>query len=132
MLLFPLLYRDEQLMDKMEKYRDQVERVTISLQECEEKLTGFEIQVYLLPHINALNSGKNVFNHHEITLFKQEEYHANDLRKELCNVKKILVDEKRRSNGDTVKINEFQSLFGAVMKSYQDSIDHMKQLGTGM
>jgi len=96
-------YRDEQLMDKMEKYRDQVERVTISLQECEEKLTGFEIQ---------------------------EEYHANDLRKELCNVKKILIDEKRRSNGDTVKINEFQSLFGAVMKSYQDSIDHMKQLGT--
>ena len=69
MLLFPLLYRDEQLMDKMEKYRDQVERVTISLQECEEKLTGFEIQVYLLPHINALNSGKNVFNHHEITLY---------------------------------------------------------------
>ena len=52
MLLFPL-YRDEQLMDKMEKYRDQVERVTISLQECEEKLTGFEIQVvYLLPHKN--------------------------------------------------------------------------------
>ena len=70
MLLFPLLYRDEQLMDKMEKYRDQVERVTISLQECEEKLTGFEIQVvYLLPHKNALNSGKNVFNHYEITLY---------------------------------------------------------------
>ena len=29
----------------MEKYTDQIERVTMSLQECEEKLTGFEIQV---------------------------------------------------------------------------------------
>ena len=38
-------YRDEQLADKMEKYTDQIERVTMSLQECEEKLTGFEIQV---------------------------------------------------------------------------------------
>ena len=70
MLLFPLLYRDEQLMDKMEKYRDQVERVTISLQECEEKLTGFEIQVYLLSTTQKCSKfWKNVFNHHEITLY---------------------------------------------------------------
>ena len=62
------------------------------LQECEEKLTGFEIQ---------------------------EEYHAADLRKELSNIKKILIDEKRRSNGDTVKINELQTMFGAAMKAYQ-------------
>ena len=69
MLLFPL-YRDEQLMDKMEKYRDQVERVTISLQECEEKLTGFEIQVYLLSTTQKCSKfWKNVFNHHEITLY---------------------------------------------------------------
>merc|ERR1712241_135924 len=94
-------YRDEQLMDNMDKYMDQVERVTMSLQECEEKLTGFEIQ---------------------------EEYHAADLRKELSNIKKILIDEKRRSNGDTVKINELQTMFGAAMKAYQDSIDHMKHM----
>lgn len=78
-------FRDEDLHDKMEKYRDQLERLMQSLQECEEKLTGFEIQ---------------------------EEYHAADLRKELVNLRKVLGDEKRRSNSDSTKLNELQNLLG--------------------
>ena len=70
-------------------------------QECEEKVTGFEIQ---------------------------EEYHAADLRKELVNLRKVLGDEKRRSNGDSNKLTELQSLFGAAMKSYNEAVEHAKQL----
>merc|ERR1712223_1986230 len=94
-------YRDEQLMDKMDKYMDQVERVTMSLHECEEKLTGFEIQ---------------------------EEYHAADLRKEMTLLKKVLGDEKRRSTGDSQKISELQALFGSALKSYNEAIDQAKHL----
>jgi hypothetical protein len=49
-----LRFRDEQVKESMEKYRDQLERVTRSLQECEEKLTGFEIQVHLLVAFRAI------------------------------------------------------------------------------
>ena len=61
-------------------------------------------------------------------LFFQEEYHAADLRKELSNIKKILIDEKRRSNGDMVKVNEMQTMFATAMKAYQESVDHMKHM----
>ena len=50
--------RDEQVMEKMERFQDHLDRMTQSLHECEQKLTGFEIQ---------------------------EEYHAADLRKELTH-----------------------------------------------
>ena len=61
-------------------------------------------------------------------LFFQEEYHAADLRKEISNIKKILIDEKRRSNGDMVKVNEMQTMFATAMKAYQESVDHMKHM----
>ena len=72
-------------------------------QECEEKVTGFEIQ---------------------------EEYHAADLHKELVNLKKVLGDEKRRSNSDSNKLTELQALFANSMKSYNEAVEHAKQLGT--
>ena len=73
-------------------------------QECEEKVTGFEIQ---------------------------EEYHAADLHKELVNLKKVLGDEKRRSNSDSNKLTELQALFANSMKSYNEAVEHAKQLGIG-
>lgn len=93
--------RDEDLQDKMEKYRDQLERLMQSLQECEEKLTGFEIQ---------------------------EDYHAADLRKELLSLRKVLGEEKRRSNGDSAKLGELQSLLGTALKSYTETVEHAKQV----
>ena len=75
--------------------------MTQSLHECEQKLTGFEIQ---------------------------EEYHAADLRKELTHLKKILGEEKRKSHGDCGKLLELQTLFGSAMKSYNDTIEHIKHL----
>lgn len=91
--------RDENLQDKMEKYRDLLDRLMQSLQECEEKLTGFEIQ---------------------------EEYHAADLRKELVNIRKVLGDDKRRSNGDGSKLAELQALFASALKAYNETIDSAK------
>ena len=93
--------RDDQIVEKMERYQDQCDRMIQSLHECEQKLTGFEIQ---------------------------EEYHAADLRKELTNLKKILGDEKRKSNGDCQKLLELQTLFGSAMKSYNDALEHVKHL----
>ena len=58
----------------------------------------------------------------------QEEYHAADLRKELVNLKKVLGDEKRRSHSDSNKLTELQSFFAAAMKSYNDAVEHAKQL----
>lgn len=94
-------FRDENLQDTMNKYRDQLERLMQNLQECEEKVTGFEIQ---------------------------EEYHAADLHKELVNLKKVLGDEKRRSNSDSNKLTELQALFANSMKSYNEAVEHAKQL----
>ena len=93
--------RDENLQDKMEKYRELLDRLMQNLQESEDKLTGFEIQ---------------------------EEYHAADLRKELQNLRKVLGDEKRRSNSDTNKLSELQSLFGTAIKAYNEALEHAKQL----
>ena len=93
--------RDEQVMEKMERFQDHLDRMTQSLHECEQKLTGFEIQ---------------------------EEYHAADLRKELTHLKKILGEEKRKSHGDCGKLLELQTLFGSAMKSYNDTIEHIKHL----
>lgn len=49
------------------------------------------------------------------------------MRKELANVKKLIVDEKRRSGSDSQKLNEIQALFGHAIKAYQDSVEHVKQ-----
>ena len=93
-------YRDEQLIDKMDKYRDQIERVTDRLEECEEKLTGFEIQ---------------------------EEYHAADLRKELSNLKKILSDEKRRSSGDSQKLSDLAKAYQECIEQLKHSDSKAKK-----
>ena len=94
-------YRDEQITEKMERFQDHLDRMTASLHECEQKLTGFEIQ---------------------------EEYHAADLRQELANLKKILGEEKRKSHGDCAKLMELQTLFGSALKSYHETIEHLKHL----
>ena len=52
------------------------------------------------------------------------------MHKELVNLKKVLGDEKRRSNSDSNKLTELQALFANSMKSYNEAVEHAKQLGT--
>ena len=42
----------------------------------------------------------------------------------------MLGDEKRRSNSDSNKLTELQALFANSMKSYNEAVEHAKQLGT--
>ena len=60
--------------------------------------------------------------------YLQEDYHVADLRKELSNVKKLLSDERRRSNSDSQKISEAQLLFAQVIKDYNGAIENIRQL----
>ncbi len=46
-----LRQRDETVQTSMEKFRDQCDQLVNCLQECEEKLTGFEIQVQILKYL---------------------------------------------------------------------------------
>lgn len=91
--------RDDILSNSMEKYRLHCERLSSSLEDCEKKLTGFEIQ---------------------------EDYHAADLRKELSAVKRLLNEDRRRSSGESQKLFEVQTLFGQVYKDYNNLIEALK------
>lgn len=93
--------RDELLATSMEKFRWQCEQLGQSLEECEEKLASFEIQ---------------------------EEYHAADLRKELTLIKKLLLDEERKSDTETQKFGDAQSLFGKALKDYYCAVETLKQV----
>lgn len=93
--------RDEQVMTSMEQYRTQCENMTLALEECSQKLIGFEIQ---------------------------EDYHVADLRKELCNVKKLLGDEQRRCKESGQRISETQFMFGQMLKDYNSAVDQLNQL----
>jgi len=46
----------------------------------------------------------------------------------LSNVKKLLSDERRRSNSDSQKISEAQLLFAQVIKDYNGAIENIRQL----
>jgi hypothetical protein len=94
-------HRDEQLCNSMERYRLQCEHLGDSLEECEEKLSSFEIQ---------------------------EEYHVADLRKELASVKKLLMEERKRSGVETQKLVDVQAAFGQVFKDYQSAVESLKQV----
>lgn len=85
----------------MERYRLQCEHLGDSLEECEEKLSSFEIQ---------------------------EEYHVADLRKELASVKKLLMEERKRSGVETQKLVDVQAAFGQVFKDYQSAVESLKQV----
>jgi len=85
----------------MERYRLQCEHLCEGLEECEEKLASFEIQ---------------------------EEYHVADLRKQLSSVKKLLLEERKRSGSESQKLGDVQSAFGQVFKEYQATLEGLKQL----
>ena len=46
----------------------------------------------------------------------------------MSNVKKLLSDERRRSNSDGQKITETQVLFAQVLKDYNSSTENVRQL----
>ena len=46
----------------------------------------------------------------------------------MSNVKKLLSDERRRSNSDSQKISEAQLLFAQVIKDYNGAIENIRQL----
>ena len=60
--------------------------------------------------------------------FFQEEYHVADLRKQLSSVKKLLLEERKRSGSESQKLGDVQSAFGQVFKEYQATLEGMKQL----
>ena len=60
--------------------------------------------------------------------FFQEEYHVADLRKQLSSVKKLLLEERKRSGSESQKLGDVQSAFGQVFKEYQATMEGMKQL----
>ena len=93
--------RDEQLASSMERYRMHLEDLGEALEECEKKLTGFEIH---------------------------EDYHVQDLRKELGSLRKALADERKRSTSDTYKLDEAQLLFAQVYSEYNGHRENLKQL----
>ncbi len=51
-----------------------------------------------------------------------------DLRKELSTVKKMLEEERQRSEFDSDRFNEVQTMFGQVFKDYASTIDGLKQV----
>ena len=51
-----------------------------------------------------------------------------DLRKELCNVKKLLGDEQRRCKESGQRISETQFMFGQMLKDYNSAVDQLNQL----
>lgn len=85
----------------MEKYRIHCDNLAMALEECAQKLMGFEIQ---------------------------EDYHVADLRKELSNVKKVLADEVRRSSNDSNKVSDVQHMFSQMLKDYNSAVDKLNQL----
>ena len=46
----------------------------------------------------------------------------------MSNVKKLLSDERRRSNSDGQKITEAQVLFAQMLKDYNSAIENIRQL----
>ena len=50
------------------------------------------------------------------------------MRKELSAVKKMLLEERKRSEFDSDKFQEVQTMFGTVFKDYAHTIDGLKQL----
>ncbi len=50
------------------------------------------------------------------------------MRKELAAVKKMLVEERKRSEFDTERFQEVQTMFGQVFKDYATTIDGLKQV----
>ena len=128
--------RDDQLSISMENYRLHCENLGTSLEECELKLAGFEIQVRYLTSflfISFYSFLSRTLSSISIAVFVkcfylQEDYHVADLRKELSNVKKLLSDERRRSNSDSQKISEAQLLFAQVIKDYNGAIENIRQL----
>ena len=58
----------------------------------------------------------------------QEDYHVADLRKELQTVKKLLADERLKSDLEEQRVGELQSLFGQIFKDYTTTIDSLKHL----
>ena len=58
----------------------------------------------------------------------QEEYHVADLRKQLSSVKKLLLEERKRSGSESQKLGDVQSAFGQVFKEYQATLEGLKQL----
>ena len=58
----------------------------------------------------------------------QEDYHVADLRKELQTVKRLLADERQKSDMEGQRIGELQTLFGQIFKDYTGTIDALKHL----
>ena len=51
-----------------------------------------------------------------------------DLRKEISSVKRLLLEERKRSGSETQKLGDAQSSFGQVFRDYQSVLEGIKQL----
>ena len=100
----------------------QCEHLCQGLEECEEKLSSFEIQgrsKFLAEKNKECELSPQSF---------QEEYHVADLRKQLSSVKKLLLEERKRSGTESQKLGDVQAAFGQVFKDYQATLEGLKQL----
>ena len=103
----------------------QCEHLCEGLEECEEKLASFEIQGWML--LFQLFGSRSI-KKSQCSVRFQEEYHVADLRKQLSSVKKLLLEERKRSGSESQKLGDVQSAFGQVFKEYQATLEGLKQL----
>ena len=59
--------------------------------------------------------------------FLQEDYHVADLRKELNSMRKLLLEERKKSTDESHKLDDSQLMFAQVYSDYQSLRDQLKQ-----
>ena len=60
-------------------------------------------------------------------MFLQEDYHVADLRKELNSMRKLLLEERKKSTDESHKLDDSQLMFAQVYSDYQHLRDQLKQ-----